>query len=128
VTDPETNKQEDRVPMLLPVVHNKCPVCGSTKRLGKTYIDNLKKDGLLAEDFPYEGITLQVPLINQTKAPLIIGVPLNIKVILIALDACAEPECGTVYCTVFNVVDGKAQAGMPGMPPLFNPPKSLNGN
>lgn len=104
---PEEPKQE--LSLLLPVTHDKCPVCGSARRLGQVKVDEFKKAGILPQAWPYKGMTLQAPLVDQAHPPKIIGAMVTVKVMIMVFDVCAEPECGCLYCTEFNVVDTPAQ-------------------
>jgi hypothetical protein len=116
--EPENEKQEPGI--LLPVIHDQCPVCGSSKRLGELKVNELKASGALPQTFPYQGMTLQAPLVDQQHPPKIIGPVITIKVMLMSIDVCAEPTCGAVYCTSFNIVDTPAQVQAQ-QQPMHNP-------
>lgn len=105
--------QKDDTRGVFPVLHDKCPVCGSKERLGQQVVDELKKDKTLPEAFGYAGITLQAALLDPAHPPTILASTFTIKVMLLSLDVCANPDCGAVYCTTFSVVDRPAQLGTP---------------
>ena len=95
--------------MTLPVVHDACPVCKSTKRLGAGMIQQLKDEGVIHKDSFNEGLINQIPLVDQAHPPTIIGAQIKIRVMLVYWDVC---ECGAMYCTKFNVVEAPAQVQM----------------
>lgn len=108
------NTEKKHPPFL--VTHEKCPVCGSTERLGQQVVDELKKDKALPEAFAYAGVTLQAPLFDPMHPPSILATAFTIKGLILCIDVCANPDCGVVYCTRFDVVDRPAQI-VPQPPP-----------
>jgi hypothetical protein len=100
----------------LPVTHDKCPVCGETKRLGQITIDNLKKDKSISDNFPYAGIVLQAQIIDPMMLTKILTPTINVKTIQVGIDVCANPDCGAVYCVRFEVIEQPVQVTRQQMP------------
>lgn len=101
------NLPEEKI--TLPVIHNSCPACMSQRRLSAIVVDQLKKSGGLPKTLPFSGLALQVPLVDQTRPPILVGPVMTIKVMTVMLEICAEPDCGAMYCTSFNIVETPAQ-------------------
>jgi hypothetical protein len=97
-----------------PKVFEVCPVCGSKKRMGATAIQQLKDDGILHKDSFPDGLMHQIPLLDQAHPPAIVSQVFKVKMIFVYWDVC---ECGTMYCTRFDLVDAAAQAQMRQPPP-----------
>ena len=93
-------KKDDPV---YPIVFEKCPHCGSTRRLGIEAIQYLKDQLLLHKDSFSGGMMLQVPMIDQNHPPKVVSSVVKFKVLSIFYDVC---ECGTMYCTKFEITDG----------------------
>lgn len=98
-----------------PVTFDKCPGCESEERLFEKLVTQLKKDGLIKKEDLTEGVAHQVPLFDPNKpSPILLaGLQQTVRVLFIYFDVCAE--CGTMYCTKFEVKEAKAMAQqMPG--------------
>ena len=91
----------------LPVIFDTCPNCNSENRLALSLVDSLKAGGSLPKTFPFTGLALQVPLMDQTRPPILVGPTMTLKVMTVMLEICGD--CGTVYCTKFDIVDTPAQ-------------------
>ena len=63
----QKNPNKKQHPMVLPVTHTKCPVCGSTRRLGQMKVNEMIKNGELSKDFPYRGIAMQAQILDMAK-------------------------------------------------------------
>ncbi len=109
--------------MVMPVIFNQCPVCGSTKRLAEDYIRQLKDEGVIPKDFggpQCKGLVTTAPLIDQLHPPAILGPMITVPVLQVFWDVCGEPECGALYCTRFDCVAAPAQVQQqPPPPPQF---------
>jgi hypothetical protein len=123
VTDPE-EKKEETAPLVLPVTHKKCPVCGSTRRLGQMKVDEMIKNGELSKDFPYKGIAMQVQILDLAKLNAFMPTNFKVKTIVFCIDACAEPDCGAVYCVTFDIIEQPAQMQMQRQPTPPFPPRN----
>jgi hypothetical protein len=109
-----------------PVTFDACPVCKGKKRLGADHIQQLKDAGVLHKDSFKNGFMHQIPLLDQAHPPTILGPTIKVNVANLYFDACAD--CGTMYCTRFEIVEMPAQIQMqqrPSPPPpagRFFPP------
>lgn len=101
---------EEKPKMTLPVVFEKCPHCEGTKRLGISYFNQLRDEGLMHKDSFTAGLMHQIPLVDQAHPPAILAQMIKIKVLYIYWDVCAD--CGTMYCTKFEAKDMPAQVQM----------------
>jgi hypothetical protein len=89
----------------LPVTHDKCPVCGSEKGLIKQAMEELRQEGKLNKtSFPL-GCVIPSPLLDPTHPPPILTNSVKVPVINLYYEVCAEPECGALYCTRFDVTE-----------------------
>lgn len=111
IEEPE-NKPEQ---LKLPVVHDACPVCGSKKRLGAAYIQELKDAGQLHKDSFPEALMFTIQLLDPAHPPAILAKQMSIRVLFVFWDVC---ECGMIYCTKFEGKDVPAQVTMQSQPPL----------
>ncbi len=106
----------------LPKVFDACPVCGSTVRLGESCINRLKASGVIHKDSFNNGIVNQVALFDPLHPPSVLAQHIKVPVLLIYWDVC---ECGMMYCTKCECVDGQAQVKMQ-PPQRANAPQELN--
>ena len=107
---PEIKKPEP----VYPIVFEKCPHCGSTRKLGIEAIQLLKDQLLLHKDSFPGGMMLQVPMLDQNHPPKVMSSVVKFKVLSIFYDVC---ECGTMYCTKFEITDGAIMQQAPPMGP-----------
>ena len=89
-----------------PVTHDKCPVCGEKEGLVRIAMDDLREDSKIhKESFP-EGIVNPIPLLDQKHPPaVILAKSVKIPTINIYYEVCANPDCGAMYCTKFDVTE-----------------------
>lgn len=115
----------------LPITYDACPLCGSKKRLGQEYIQQLKDEGLLHKDSFSGGLVHQVMLYDPAHQPTVISQQFKIKVLTIYWDVCG---CGMMYCTRFDCVETPVQIQTPPGPQRtqglaqFPPPFFPRGN
>ena len=121
----QSSTPEEKPKMTLPVVFDRCPVCGGAKRLGLDYLNQLREEGLLHKDSFKGGMVHQVALVDQAHPPAILAQVVNIKVLYIHWDICGD--CGTQYCTKFNCVDTPAQVQVQPPPNAGQPRRMFNG-
>jgi len=106
-----------------PIWHDKCPVCGSTRRV----IGEVKAEEVAAGKFRPEvnsalgqfAVTVADPIkmVGNLTAPLIVA----------HIDACANPECGVLYLVharreeqdLSVSLDLSPKGGKPTMQPFF---------
>jgi hypothetical protein len=81
-------------------------VCGSSRRLAESYIQELKDKGEIHKDSFSNGLIHQIPLIDQSHPPSLLSTTIKVKMLNVYWDIC---ECGTMYCTKFNCVETAAQ-------------------
>ena len=94
--------------MELPIVFTKCPVCGSEERLGKQRIAELKEEGKLNKSSFPDGPVLTIPLLDPNHPPsILLANSVKIPVLNYYWDACANPECGSIYCWKFDQVEAQ---------------------
>lgn len=109
--------------MPLPLINiegaKKCPSCGSEKRAGVEYVQELKKAGYLPKEYKVEDC-FQL----QTQFVMALHMPANIQgVIPILIQKYAIcGECFTIYCTGLTSMAAKMaamprQGGDGGIPP-----------
>jgi hypothetical protein len=107
---------EPKKEIVMPIVFDFCPVCGSKVRLGATLIQQLKDSGELHKDAFPDGLMLQVPLVDRAHPPTVLSLTgMKVKVITAYWDIC---ECGNMYCVKFNCIDAPVQTQP--MPPPGN--------
>lgn len=82
-----------------PLVWNKCPNCGSEKRVVGTLRNELVAEGKWRPEV--EGVLMQQ--ITRIADPARLSVILKIPMLLTWIDACAE--CGTLYCIKIDCQD-----------------------
>lgn len=115
------NNEPSKETMTLPITHDACPVCDSRKRLGASYIRQLKDEGILHKDCFNDGFVFQIPMVDPTRPPALLTTHMTIKVVMVYWDVC---ECGAIYCTKFTVANAPIQVQMqkqagPGFPQGF---------
>lgn len=96
-----------------------CPKCGSEERIGQKVIHELKEEGKLSERaFKDERLVIQIPLLDQTRPPLVST--FTMPVLCIYFDVCEE--CKSFYCTGVDLVQQTVQVqSMPSMGKFGNP-------
>jgi len=100
--------------LTFPIEFDKCPNCGSEKKVAQSIIDSLIEDGMAGEGlkgFAIMNTTVQ----GDQKRPQLVPTVLECL-----LDVCTE--CGTVYCV--RAMSGKAKMGPP---PKQPPPQIFRG-
>lgn len=94
---------------------DKCPNCGSDRRLLKELAQEAKEKGLVSEDFKPQPLVMATPPLRNPLKPPIIGMKYSNAIIL--FDVCLE--CGTLYA--FRILRGLIEAfpasGQPVIPP-----------
>lgn len=107
---------EEENKLVLPVVHDRCPVCGSTVRLAEAYIKQCIGDGSLPQGiFGGEGMMFRIPLIDPQHPPVIMSTRMMVKILLIQWDVCGGKDgspCGNIYCTRLEVNERPADIQM----------------
>lgn len=113
--------------MEFPKKFDACPACGSKERIGDNLIKGMKEDGSAPKDaFQNQKAFAvhQLPIIDPNHPPstLLVG-QATVKVAMVYWDVCGE--CGTIYCTEFDILKAQVQTqpkhgsvfGTPGAPP-----------
>lgn len=98
-----------------PVVHDKCPVCGSERRVAEMHFEDLKKLGKMPTEAK---VGLQAFPLPIPQSGLITA-----EIPIVFMDACFD--CGCVYFVSLEKVKGKLQMRQmppPGTPPGMGPP------
>ena len=116
--------EPEKEKITFPRIFDQCPNCGSQVRLATAAIQQLKDAGTVHKDSFNTGLMHQIPLLDQAHPPTILGPQIKIPMLLIYWDVC---ECGTMYCTKFEVIQAPAQVEMQQPAPPhgfrgFNPP------
>lgn len=92
-----------------PIVHEKCPVCGSEETIGKIIAQQEREKGKIGEEV--------VPCLFQQTAmiadPRRLTATLSAPVVTSMYDVCANPECGACYCVYANLSQATTKASMP---------------
>jgi hypothetical protein len=107
---------------LLPKTFDQCPVCGSPNKLGLQYLQYLRETKQIHQDSFKGGLMHQIPMLDQAHPPTILGPRFKVKVLAVFWDVCAE--CGTMYCTKFDVIEGVGVTERP--PGSLTPPPPPN--
>lgn len=114
--------EEKQFQIKMPIVHDKCPVCGSTARLGQAAINQFKSQGILPKEaFGGGGLLLQARLFDPHHPPVVITPTIIVKVIQVHWDVCGgypDKPCGTIYCTRFEILDQVADVQLIPGPPV----------
>ena len=80
------------------ILNDKCPYCGSEKRLIKEYVEELRGDGDIGPDaFQVGAGQLQLNFVDQTLARYQLGQPVAAPAMQIAFDICGNEECHKLY-------------------------------
>lgn len=103
------DKQEKKG-LKFPMVFDKCPICGSKKRLIQTAME---EEGYKNTQTALQ--TIQIGLVDQVG----LSRP-TIPVLRILIDACINPKCGALYITSVEKQVGAPQR--PGQRPGQMPP------
>lgn len=88
-----------------PTTVTKCPSCGSEKLMTEEVKRLYNPDALkVGQELAITVVAVPVATMAQIKMNL------NVPWLLIFLNVCGEPECGTVYCRRAEVSIKKAQS------------------
>ena len=98
---------EEPKKIAFPVLFDHCPTCGCKDRLGEAAMQELRDNGMLPKEAFKDGMWWQMPMLDQAHPPTILAPTFTIKVATTFFDICAE--CGTVYCTKFDMLNTQAQ-------------------
>lgn len=98
--------------LTFPKTYDKCPVCGSKRRIVNGVMDEQKAKGLASPDLKSAMMMAQNPIVDPSR------IALSIPVLLPLIDACYD--CGALYVIEVNKVMGTPQMGPPPMRPGGN--------
>jgi len=98
-----TDNQETQNEKLdFPIVHDKCPVCGSTKRVTEMLRDEQAAKGKVPKDSPMIALRAMTPIAELPA--IMLGLSM-IPLLTFDFDVCANPDCGVVYCPTITRQD-----------------------
>ncbi len=95
--------EDKEKPMSFPIKGAaECPVCKSTERIGKQFIDELKKKGKLLPNAYANGLLIPVPLLETLFRGIMPAKP-TMPVLNMGFEVCAK--CFTWYCPIVTVAE-----------------------
>lgn len=83
-------------PLTFPLKWDKCPVCGSTRRVVETVKDEAAAKGKVGQDLKTALIQVQLPVIDPRK----VSSQLTATILTAFIDICQD--CGAAYCIEMN--------------------------
>ncbi|MDD4984171.1 MAG: hypothetical protein PHQ43_00080 [Dehalococcoidales bacterium] len=98
------------------LVFEKCPACGSTRRMVAERLQQLRDEKRIEANFMKDGLQQQVPLMDQgrvQRGAMLDPIMFKVPVMVLSWDVC---ECGTMYCTKLQIVMVKPKVMMVGQP------------
>ena len=97
MSEPEKKPQ----PMTFPKFYDKCPCCGSKRRLVNGVLDEQKTKGFASQKMKGVLFALKSPVVDPSR------IALTIPVLLPLIDACYD--CGALYVVEVNKAIGHAE-------------------
>jgi hypothetical protein len=95
---------EEKKEMKLPVIHDRCPVCGCTDGLVRMAIDRAVEEKKISKEAFSEGAVLPVMLMDPRRPPVLITVKsIKVPCVMIYFEVCSA--CGVMYCRKFDVTE-----------------------
>lgn len=92
-----------------PLTFDKCPNCGSTRRVANEVLQKQKDEGKIAPGVNAFIARHQSLIVDPRRTWL------SAPIITTFYDTCVD--CGTLYCTHANLATAMPQVGKKGMPP-----------
>ena len=99
----ETKEQKE---LIFPIIHDKCPVCGSTRRVANEVKKQEAAKGKVHEEANF-GLGMYRAAISDPSIP-----SLSCPIIIAILDVCVD--CGAVYSPVVNCTEQGMSLELPG--------------
>ena len=81
--------------LTFPIVHDKCPMCGWTKKVTETMRDEAAAAGKVPKDCHMVAMRAVTPI---TEIQTIMRGLSIVPVLTYEFDVCANPDCGAFYC------------------------------
>lgn len=89
------NQETQNERLKFPIVHDKCPVCGWTKKVAEIMRDEEAAKGKVPKDSHMVAMRAVTPIAEfQT---ILLGLSI-VPVLTYEFDVCANPDCGIFYC------------------------------
>ena len=89
------NKKNKDEKLEFPIKVDKCPVCGSTRRVTETVRDEEAAKGRVPKDSPMIAFRAVTPI---TEVKTILQGLSIVPVLTFEFDVCANPKCSAFYC------------------------------
>ena len=89
------NQESQNQGLEFPIVHDKCPVCGWTKKVTETMRDEEAAKGKFSKDTHMVAMRAVAPIAELQT--IMLGVRI-VPVLTYEFDVCANPDWGAFYC------------------------------
>ena len=116
------NQETPNQGLKFPIMHDKCPHCGSTQRVAETVANEEVAKGKLSKDIRIVAMRAITPVADIKI--IMMGLSI-VPVLTFEFDQCANPECGAFYPVATNRQDMPASEVQKMMGIAPQPPQTL---